>query len=121
MARGSGLASASDRGGGFEWRIKRATEETHLLAGEDGAGALGECSQRIFRSGGTVLFGQEMDELRPVRGSRRRCLRDFIQGQKGTERAGTKVEKEAALARHESYWITIGFQGFVHTWLVWMG
>jgi hypothetical protein len=45
-------------------------------------------------------------------------LRDFVQRQKGTERTGAKVEKEAALARHYGDWITIGFQGFVHSWLL---
>ena len=46
---------------------------------------------------------------------------DFVQRQKGTERPGTKIEKETALARHCGYWITIGFQGCGHSWLVWRG
>ena len=121
MACGSGFARARNGGRGFERGIKRAAEETHLLAGENCARAFLECSQRIFRVGGGVLFGHEMNELCPVRWARRRCLRDFVRRQKGTERPGAKVEKEAALARHYGYWITIGFQGFVHSWLVWPG
>lgn len=67
------------------------------------------------------MFGHEVDKLCPVRGARRRCLRDLVQRQKGTEPPGTKVEKEPALTRHYGYGITIGFQGFVHSWLVGLG
>jgi hypothetical protein len=49
------------------------------------------------------------------------CLRDLVQRQNGTKCPGTKVEKEAALTRHYGYWITISFQGFVHSWLIWLG
>jgi hypothetical protein len=49
MACGSGLAGACNGGGGFERSIKRAAEETDLLAGKDGAGALGESSERGLR------------------------------------------------------------------------
>jgi len=118
MAGGRRLSRSGDRGGGFEGGIKRAAEETHLLARENGSGALGECCHRIFRGWGTVLFGQEVDKLCPMRGARRRCLRDLVQRQKGTKYPGTKVEKEPALTRHYGYGITIGFQGFVHSWFV---
>ena len=44
--RGEYLARAGDCGGGFERGIERAAEETDLLAGEDGSGALEECCER---------------------------------------------------------------------------
>lgn len=120
-ARSGGLARAGDGGSGFERGIKRTAKQADLLACENGACSLGEGSERIFGGCRRVLFGHEMDELWPVRWAGRRRLRDFVQWQEGTERSGTKVEKEAALARHFGHWITIGFQGFVHSWLVWAG
>ena len=57
MAGGGGLARAGDGGGSFEGRVQRSAEETHLLAGENGAGALGERSER-WRGGGRWDFAR---------------------------------------------------------------
>jgi hypothetical protein len=45
-------------------------------------------------------------------------LRDFVQRQEGAKCSGAKIEKKAGLARHFGYWITVGFQGFGHFFLV---
>ena len=67
------------------------------------------------------MRGEKLNEFRPVWRAWRRCLRDFVQRQKSTECSGTKIEKEAGLARHHGYWITVGFQGFGHFFLVGIG
>lgn len=64
------------------------------------------------------MRGEEANQLRPVGGEGRASLIRVIRGEKCAECPGTKVEKEAALTRHYGYWKTIGFQGFVHSWLV---
>ena len=58
LAGGRRLARAGDGGCGFEGREERAAEETNLLAGEDGSGALGECCQQPARR-------REKDFVRP--------------------------------------------------------
>lgn len=121
MACGRRFARAGDCGSGFQRRIERTAEQTHLLAGEDGACTLFQRGKRVFRGRRSVLLGEQVDKLGPVRGAWRLGSTNLIQRQKGAERPGTKIEKESALARHYGHWITIGFQGFVHWRLVWLG
>jgi hypothetical protein len=59
------------------------------------------------------LCGEKLNEFGPVERARRRCLRDFVQRKKGAECPGAKIDKEAGLARHYGYWITVGFQGSI--------
>ena len=79
MACGSRLACARNGGGSFERGIQRPAEQANLLASENSACALFECGERIFSSGGWVLFGQEMDKLGPVRGARRLRSTNLVQ------------------------------------------
>lgn len=64
------------------------------------------------------MRGEKAGELRPVGGEGWASLLEVIRGEKCAECPGTKVEEEPALAGHYGYWITISFQGFVHSWLV---
>ena len=67
------------------------------------------------------MRGEKAGELRPVGGEGWASLLEVIRGEKCAECPGTKVEEEPALAGHYGYWITISFQGFVHSWLVGLG
>ena len=106
MTCSGGLAGASNGGCGFERREERTAEEADLLAGENGSGAHGECRQRVFGVGGWVLHGEEVNELRPMRGERRAFLFRAMRRKKGAERAGAKIHKETALPRRHAYGIT---------------
>ena len=90
----SRVTGAGKGGGGLERGEERSAEEADLLAGDNDAGAgakvlLRGCGGR--RRG--VLCGEEIDELRPVRGtSRAGCSRFGIEGNKSVEAAAIAGE-----------------------------
>lgn len=91
------------------------------MAGENSSRSLLERGQRIFRRRRSVLFGHEVDKLRPMGGAGRRLSINPVQREEAWKAAGAKIEKKPALAWHCGYGKTIGFQGFVHSGLVWAG
>ena len=110
----SALARPGDRRCRLEGRKERSAEETHLLPGQDGSSAPGKSGNRIFLSREPILHGDQVNQLRPVRGKRRPLRVRPIRRQKRAKRSRAEIHEEACLPRHHGYGITVCGRQFVH-------
>ena len=81
----SGVAGAGKGGGCLERGKERSAKEADLLAGDNDAGAGTKCAERGSGRRRGVLCGEEIDELRPMRGNRRPVAPSGIEGNKSVE------------------------------------